>query len=250
MATISGATNGLDSEQIQNAKTIAAVGKHLGATSNDIAVAIMTSMDESSLHNLHGGDRDSQGLFQQRPSQGWGSVEQVTNPVYAATKFYQHLLSDGSRAQKTPWQQAQDVQISAYSDGSKYQKYWASPANGFQVSAQQIAAYVLGTNLNDVLVAGGGSASSSTSTTTSGGNNSLDVVGDARSILSNAASSIPNAIKAVAAPLTIMSDFFHKLLWIFTPSHFIKLLLYLNGFGLVLVGLFLAVYGAGKDRPA
>jgi hypothetical protein len=50
-------------------------------------------MQESRLRNLDYGDRDSLGLFQQRPSQGWGTPEQVQDPVYAAGRFYDHLVA-------------------------------------------------------------------------------------------------------------------------------------------------------------
>lgn len=68
--------------------------------------------------------------------------------------------------------------------------------------------------------------------------------------LGDAASSIPNGLAAMAAPFTIISGFFQKLLWIFTPSHFMKFMLYANGALLVIVGLAMAIFGAGKDRPA
>lgn len=112
------------SEQLSNASTIASVGKSLGMSSRDIEIGIMTAITESGLRNLHGGDRDSQGLFQQRPSQGWGTVEQVTNPTYAATKFFNALKGIEDRANMSPWLAAQAVQRSAFADGSNYEKYW------------------------------------------------------------------------------------------------------------------------------
>lgn len=78
-------------EQMNNAATISAVGTKLGLPAHAATVALATALQESKLRNLEGGDRDSVGLFQQRPSQGWGTVAQLHDPVYAATEFYQKL---------------------------------------------------------------------------------------------------------------------------------------------------------------
>jgi hypothetical protein len=77
-------------------------------------------VQESKLRNIDYGDRagpDSRGLFQQRPSQGWGSAEQVMDPVYAANRFYQELellVPDFEDVDITV--AAQEVQRSAYPD--------------------------------------------------------------------------------------------------------------------------------------
>jgi hypothetical protein len=81
----------LDPDQAGNAATIAAVGLKLGMPDHAVTVALATAMQESKLRNLPGGDRDSIGLFQQRPSQGWGTATQVADPVYASTAFYKKL---------------------------------------------------------------------------------------------------------------------------------------------------------------
>lgn len=104
----------LSQEQVNNARIIAEVGKQKGASKRDIAIAIATAMQESSLKNLNYGDRDSVGLFQQRPSCGWGSVQQCTDPRYAAGKFFDALMKDGNRNNKSLTKAAQDVQRSAY----------------------------------------------------------------------------------------------------------------------------------------
>lgn len=78
----------LSAAQVTNARTIIAVGKGHGFSKRGQIVAIATAMQESTLHNLKYGDRDSQGLFQQRPSMGWGSVSQITDPVMASRAFY------------------------------------------------------------------------------------------------------------------------------------------------------------------
>jgi TP901 family phage tail tape measure protein len=110
--------------QVANARLIANVGKNMGMSVRDIEIGIMTAITESSLINNPGGDRDSVGLFQQRPSQGWGTYAQVSNPTYAATKFFSVLKGITDRDTMAPWLAAQAVQRSAYSDGSNYQQYW------------------------------------------------------------------------------------------------------------------------------
>lgn len=104
----------LNAEQLKNAATIIGVGKGMGANTNDLIVSIMTAMQESTLRNLHYGDRDSLGLFQQRPSQGWGTPEQILNPSYAARKFFEHLLAMKGRGKLSLTQQAQAVQRSGF----------------------------------------------------------------------------------------------------------------------------------------
>lgn len=105
---------GLSAEQMRNAATIIGVGKGMGATQNDLIVSIMTAMQESNLRNLNYGDADSIGLFQQRPSQGWGTVEQIMNPSYSASQFFKHLLAMENRSKLGLTQQAQAVQRSAF----------------------------------------------------------------------------------------------------------------------------------------
>jgi hypothetical protein len=81
----------LDLEQAVNATTIAAVGKRLEMPNHAVTIALATAYLESGLRNLDHGDRDSLGLFQQRPSQGWGTPAQIMTPHYAAARFYQRL---------------------------------------------------------------------------------------------------------------------------------------------------------------
>lgn len=106
----------LTSEQLANAATIIGVGKGMGANVNDLIVSIMTAMQESGLRNLNYGDRDSIGLFQQRPSMGWGTVEQIMNPAYSSRKFFEHLLAMKGRSKLSLTQQAQRVQRSGLPD--------------------------------------------------------------------------------------------------------------------------------------
>lgn len=105
---------GWSGEQIANARVIASVGAQMGMSQRDILIGLMTAMQESGLRNLKYGDRDSQGLFQQRPSQGWGSVSQVTDPRYAASKFFSTLKGVKGRDSMGLSQAAQKVQRSAY----------------------------------------------------------------------------------------------------------------------------------------
>ncbi|GHG57751.1 hypothetical protein [Streptomyces griseocarneus] len=87
-----GESYSLSPEQAVNAATISAVGSARGLPERAVTIALATAMQESGLRNIHHGDRDSQGLFQQRPTQGWGTARQITDPVYAAGKFYDHLV--------------------------------------------------------------------------------------------------------------------------------------------------------------
>jgi cell wall-associated NlpC family hydrolase len=101
-------------EQVANAAIIAAVGTQQRVPVAGQLIAIATAMQESSLRNLPGGDRDSVGLFQQRPSQGWGSPQQLRDPVYAAHAFYQRLLEVPGWQTMPLTNAAQAVQLSAH----------------------------------------------------------------------------------------------------------------------------------------
>ncbi|MCK2239775.1 MULTISPECIES: C40 family peptidase [unclassified Crossiella] len=113
--TASGAA-GYGSEQMANAATIVAVGKQMQIPQHGWVVAIATAMTESGLRNLNYGDRDSLGLFQQRPSQGWGSPAQIMDPIYSATKFYQHLIAVDGWQRMSVTTAAQTVQRSGFPD--------------------------------------------------------------------------------------------------------------------------------------
>lgn len=78
----------LSADQIANARTIIGVAKINGVPEYGQVIALAAAMQESRIVNLDYGDRDSQGLFQQRPSQGWGTVEEITTPVLAARAFF------------------------------------------------------------------------------------------------------------------------------------------------------------------
>jgi cell wall-associated NlpC family hydrolase len=127
--SVTGPVTGLSPEQAANADTIVSVSM---ASSNDnvqvARIALMTAMTESGLRNLDHGDRDSLGLFQQRPSQGWGTPAQLMDPKYATEAFVHALLGISGWRQMAPWRAAQAVQRSANTSGSKYEHNW--PAAG------------------------------------------------------------------------------------------------------------------------
>ncbi|MFB8267431.1 C40 family peptidase [Streptomyces sp. NPDC055955] len=116
-------------EQIRNAKTIQAMGVAMKVPARGQIVALATALQESGLRNLDYGDRDSLGLFQQRPSQGWGTSAQVRDPVQASTKFYDELLSISGWQSMTVTQAAQAVQQSGSPDA--YAK-WTPLATALQ----------------------------------------------------------------------------------------------------------------------
>ncbi|WFE64719.1 hypothetical protein [Micromonospora sp. WMMD714] len=110
----------LDDEQTANVKAIIAATKKAGMDERAAVVSIATALQESKLENLgHLGDRndhDSQGLFQQRPSSGWGTVEQITDPEYATTAFLKGLKQVDGWQDMPLTKAAQTVQVSAYPD--------------------------------------------------------------------------------------------------------------------------------------
>ncbi|MFC9298556.1 hypothetical protein ACFTWH_02225 [Streptomyces sp. NPDC057011] len=101
-------------EQAANAATIAAVGISKGLPDRAVTIALATAMQESALRNLDHGDRDSLGLFQQRPSQGWGTAEQIMDPVYSAGIFYEHLADVPGYSRLPLTVAAQKVQRSGF----------------------------------------------------------------------------------------------------------------------------------------
>ncbi|WP_123604685.1 hypothetical protein [Micromonospora sp. Llam0] len=110
----------LSGEQTDNVKGIIAATKKAGMDERAAVVAIATALQESKLENLgHLGDRndhDSQGLFQQRPSSGWGTVEQITDVEYSTTAFLDGLKAVDGWQDMPLTEAAQAVQVSAYPD--------------------------------------------------------------------------------------------------------------------------------------
>ncbi|WP_200215150.1 hypothetical protein [Micromonospora coerulea] len=122
---------GLDQRQMDNAKVIVDVGRQMGMPRRALVVAIATAMQESNLYNLasdvlpesydyphqgSGADHDSVGLFQQRPSSGWGTVAELMRPAYAARAFYAALAEVPGWGDLSITEAAQAVQISAFPD--------------------------------------------------------------------------------------------------------------------------------------
>lgn len=137
----------LDPAQIGNAQLIYNVGIALGLPQRAAVIAIAAAMQESKLENMPYGTADSLGLFQQRPSQGWGSPAEIMEPVYAATAFYSRL------AEVPGWQAlpltvaAQAVQHSAHPDAyARWQPLATVLANSFTGT---IAACVTDAGLRD-----------------------------------------------------------------------------------------------------
>ncbi|MCZ2854348.1 MULTISPECIES: hypothetical protein [unclassified Modestobacter] len=108
-------------EQAANAATIAAVARSRGLPPRATVIALATAQQESRLRNLDYGDRDSLGLFQQRPSQGWGSEAQVQDPVYSAGKFFDGLVKVPGWETGRLTEVAQEVQRSGFPEA--YQQW-------------------------------------------------------------------------------------------------------------------------------
>ncbi|MFF2902719.1 C40 family peptidase [Streptomyces sp. NPDC057966] len=104
----------LSTEQQTNATVIIGVGVEMGIPIRGQVVAIATALQESGLRNIEHGDRDSLGLFQQRPSQGWGTRAQIMDPKYSSGQFYSHLLKSKGWERKTINDAAQTVQRSGF----------------------------------------------------------------------------------------------------------------------------------------
>lgn len=139
VVTVEGLTSYLTWEQSGNAAIIVGESIRRGLHPRAATIALVTAYQESDLRNLDYGDRDSIGLFQQRPSQGWGTVEQIMDPWYSAGKFYEHLV------QVPDWETgvindvAQAVQRSgfpdAYAQHEAKGRAWASALTGHSPAA-------------------------------------------------------------------------------------------------------------------
>lgn len=133
--TALGSSIGLTEEMLANARQIVAVGREIGVGDRGIVVALAAAMQESTLRNLDFGHLDSLGLFQQRPSTGWGSEDQILDTDYSIRVFFTGIHSEDITVRglldiedwedMTVTEAAQAVQISAYPDA--YAK-WESDA--------------------------------------------------------------------------------------------------------------------------
>lgn len=111
----------LEPEQARNAALVAGIAVRRELPVRAVVVALATTYQESKITNVDYGDRDSLGLFQQRPSQGWGTAEQVQDPAYATNAFYDALVQVDSYRGLPIHDAAQQVQRSA--DGSAYEQH-------------------------------------------------------------------------------------------------------------------------------
>lgn len=130
----------LESDQAAIAATIAGVAARHKLPRQAVTIAYAAALQESDLHNLDYGDRDSIGVFQQRPSQGWGPARDLINPIYATTKFFDALVRVHDYTTMPVQAAAQAVQHSA--DGSAYGQ-WAAVA-------AQLAGYFTGSSPHGV----------------------------------------------------------------------------------------------------
>jgi hypothetical protein len=115
----------LDTDQAGIAATIAGVAARHRLPRQAVTIAYAAALQESQLQNLDYGTLDSVGVFQQRPSQGWGTTAELEDPIYATTKFFAALVQVPDYTTIPIDQAAQDVQHSA--DGEAYEQ-WAGVA--------------------------------------------------------------------------------------------------------------------------
>ncbi|HEY9291906.1 MAG TPA: hypothetical protein VIP98_11550 [Microlunatus sp.] len=114
VATASGQSVAVDTEQAHYAALIAGISVRRGLAPRAASIALATAYQESNIRNLDHGDRDSVGLFQQRPSQGWGTEKQLMNPYYATNRFYRALVKVDDWENGDITEIAQKIQISGY----------------------------------------------------------------------------------------------------------------------------------------
>jgi hypothetical protein len=134
-ALVDGTSWYLSPAQADNAALVASTAVRRGLPARAATVGITTALQESKLINLDHGDRDSLGLFQQRPSQGWGTAAQIVDPVYATNAFYDVLIKINGYQGMDVTEAAQRVQRSGYPEA--YRQHvaqsgaWASALTGY-----------------------------------------------------------------------------------------------------------------------
>jgi hypothetical protein len=148
-ATASGDTYELDPGQAGNAAVITEVAVRRKLPARAATIAIATALQESKLRNLTYGDLDSVGLFQQRPSQGWGTRAQLLDPVYATNAFYDKLVKIKGYSSMSITKVAQKIQRSAfpsaYADHEDAAKITASALSGYSPAGFTCALHAAGT---------------------------------------------------------------------------------------------------------
>ncbi|MEZ0492158.1 hypothetical protein AB2L28_07890 [Kineococcus sp. TBRC 1896] len=134
-ASVDGESTSMSPEQAANAATVVGIAVRRGLPARAATIGIATIVQESGMRNLDHGDRDSLGLFQQRPSQGWGSPEQVRDPVHATNAFYDALVDVEGYRDLPVTDAAQRVQRSgfplAYGDHEPEARLVASTLTGY-----------------------------------------------------------------------------------------------------------------------
>jgi hypothetical protein len=138
-AAVAGHEVEISGEQAENASLIAAIAIERGLPARAVSIAIATAFQESKLINIDYGDRDSLGLFQQRPSQGWGTEEEILDPVYSTNAFYDALVRIDGYENMSITEAAQEVQRSAYpsayADHEEDARALASALTGYSPAA-------------------------------------------------------------------------------------------------------------------
>ncbi|MGL5857162.1 MAG: hypothetical protein ACRC35_01905 [Angustibacter sp.] len=133
-ATADGATFAVSPAQMANVATIVGIAERRRLPARAATIALATARQESKFVNLDYGDRDSLGLFQQRPSQGWGDPDQLMDPVYSTNAFYDALVKIDDYRSREVTDVAQQVQRSAfpqaYADHEAEGRVYASALSG------------------------------------------------------------------------------------------------------------------------
>ena len=138
-ASADGVSATLSPEQAANAALIAVIAVERGLPARAATIGIATAMQESRLENIDYGDRDSIGLFQQRPSQGWGTIEEIMDPVYSTNTFYDALVRVEGYEEMEITDAAQEVQRSgfpqAYAQHEQMARLFASALTGWSAAS-------------------------------------------------------------------------------------------------------------------
>jgi hypothetical protein len=151
-ATVKGSP--ASAEQTQNMATCCQIGKSMGASSEQLAGALATMIQESEAVNMKGGDRDSAGVYQQRPSCGWGSYAQVTTVSYACRKFLTPYLNYCRKG----------MDVMSASNAVQRSAFPQAPAKWLPESRRNVSVVMGGKDFQDATLAGGLRVSSSTRT--------------------------------------------------------------------------------------
>ena len=115
-ARVEGLTAEIDLEQSRNASIISGIATQRGLIPRAVSIALATAFQESGIRNLDYGDRDSLGIFQQRPSMGWGTPEQIMDPYYSSGKFFDEMVKIEDWQVADIGDVAQEVQRSGFPD--------------------------------------------------------------------------------------------------------------------------------------